>query len=66
MWAAVAVVLLTLLNIAGTMQSKTLQKVMEIVLIAGLVLFSIAALLVGGRPKPAAGAAAHFHRSASP
>jgi amino acid transporter len=55
-WAAVAVVLLTLLNIAGTMQSKTLQKVMEIVLIAGLVLFSIAALLVGGQPKPAAGA----------
>ena len=54
-WAAIAVVLLTLLNIAGTMQSKTLQKVMEIALIAGLVLFSVAALLVGGQPKPAAG-----------
>jgi basic amino acid/polyamine antiporter, APA family len=54
-WAALAVVVLTLLNLAGTMQSKTLQKVMEIALIAGLVLFSVAALLVGGQPKPAAG-----------
>lgn len=54
-WAAVAVVVLTLLNLAGTLQSKTLQKVMETALIAGLVLFSVAALLVGGSPKPAAG-----------
>jgi len=54
-WAGLAVVVLTLLNIAGTLQSKTLQKVMEIALIAGLVLFSVAALVVGGQPKPAAG-----------
>ena len=54
-WAALAVVVLTLLNIAGTMQSKTLQKVMEIALIAGLVLFSVAALVTGGQPKPATG-----------
>jgi basic amino acid/polyamine antiporter, APA family len=56
-WAAAAVVLLTLLNLAGTLQSKGLQKLMEIVLIAGLVAFSVAALAVGGTPKPAAGAA---------
>ena len=60
MWAAVAVVLLTLLNIAGTMQSKTLQKVMEIVLIAGLVLFSIAALLGGGQAAAGGGSLASF------
>src|SRR5947207_5394048 len=40
-WAAGAVVVLTALNFAGTLQSKALQKVMESVLIAGLVLFSI-------------------------
>jgi len=54
-WAAIAVVALTLLNVAGTLESKTLQKVMEVALIAGLVLFSIAALVIGGQPKPAAG-----------
>jgi amino acid transporter len=53
-WAAIAVAVLTLLNLAGTLRSKTLQKVMEIALIAGLVLFSVAALVVGGQPKPAA------------
>jgi basic amino acid/polyamine antiporter, APA family len=56
-WAAAAVIALTLLNLAGTLQSKALQKVMEIVLIAGLVAFSVAALAVGGTPKPASGAA---------
>jgi len=49
-------VLLTLLNLAGTLQSKTLQKVMETALIAGLVIFSLAALLIGGTPKPSTGA----------
>jgi amino acid transporter len=56
-WAAAAVAALTLLNLAGTLQSKSLQKVMEIVLIAGLVAFSVGALLAGGTPKPSAGAA---------
>src|SRR5262245_28933320 len=55
LWAGIAVVALTLLNFAGTLQSKTLQKVMEIGLIAGLVVFSAAALFGGGSPKPAAG-----------
>ena len=56
-WAAVAVVAFTLLNFAGTLQSKTLQKVMEVVLIAALVLLALAALTAGGTPKPAAPAA---------
>jgi amino acid transporter len=53
-WAALGVVVLTALNLAGTTQSKTLQKAMEIVLIAGMVAFSIAALAIGGAPKAAA------------
>jgi len=56
-WAAIAVAALTLLNLAGTLQSKAVQKVMEIALIAVLVAFSIAALVVGGAPKATAMAA---------
>src|SRR5436190_19827211 len=55
-WAAGAVVVLTALNFAGTLQSKALQKVMESVLIAGLVLFSLAAIVIGGSPKSSSGA----------
>src|SRR5256714_2250087 len=55
-WAALAVVVLTVLNFAGTLQAKWLQKAMEAVLISGLVLFSIAAIVIGGTPKPASGA----------
>ena len=54
-WAAVAVAVLTALNLAGTLHSKTLQKVMEVALIAGLIAFALAGLMVGGTPKPAAG-----------
>jgi amino acid transporter len=57
-WAALAVTALTLLNLAGTLQSKALQKVMETALVASLVAFSIAALILGGAPKPAAATAA--------
>jgi amino acid transporter len=56
LWAAAAVVVLTALNFAGTLQSKTSQKVMETVLISGLVLFSVAAIIIDGAPKPAAAA----------
>jgi len=56
-WAAAAVALLTVLNLVGTLQSKALQKLMESALIAGLVAFSIAAILIGGSPQPAAAAA---------
>jgi basic amino acid/polyamine antiporter, APA family len=57
-WAAVCVVALTALNIAGTLPTKTLQKVMEVVLIAALVLLGLAGLFSGGSPAPSATAAA--------
>ena len=53
-YAGLSVVTLTLLNLAGTLQTKTLQKVMEIALIAGLLFLAVAGMLVGGTPKPAA------------
>ena len=53
-WAALAVALLTVLNLVGTLQSKALQKLMESALITGLIVFSIAAILIGGAPPPAA------------
>jgi amino acid transporter len=56
-WAAIAVIALTALNLAGTVQSKTLQKVMEIALIGALVVLAIGALFAGGTPKPASGVA---------
>lgn len=57
-YAALSVIALTLLNFAGTLQSKTLQKVMEVVLIAGLLFLAIAGMVVGGTPVPAKSAAA--------
>src|SRR3954465_12283368 len=58
LWAAGAVAVLTLLNLVGTLQTKALQKVMETALIAGLVIFSLAAIAIGGAPAatPAANA----------
>src|SRR3981081_3461231 len=53
LWAALSVALLTVLNIAGTLQSKTLQKIMEVLLIAGLVLLAPPGLFAAGTPKPA-------------
>lgn len=52
-WAGIGVVALTALNFAGTLPSKTLQKVMGIALITALVLLALAALVWGGSPKPA-------------
>ena len=55
-WAAIGVAVLTALNFAGTLQSKTLQKVMEILLICALAAVAIGGIVVGGAPdKPAAG-----------
>ena len=60
-YAALSVAALTLLNIAGTLQTKNLQKVMESVLIAGLLFLAVAGLVAGGAPKPApAGAGGDF------
>ena len=53
LYAALSVVALTLLNLAGTLQSKMLQKVMETGLIAGLFALAAAGFLGGGTPKPA-------------
>jgi len=55
LWAAGATIVLTVLNIVGTLHSKALQKVMEATLITGLVLFSVAAIVIGGTPKAATG-----------
>jgi len=61
-WAAGAVAVLTLLNLIGTLQTKALQKVMESVLITGLVVFALAAIVIGGAPaaKPAANTSSSF------
>jgi APA family basic amino acid/polyamine antiporter len=59
-WAALAVAGLTALNFAGTLQSKLLQKVMEVALIAGLVVFSVAGLIQGGAPAETAAPGAGF------
>lgn len=52
-YAALSVVALSLLNIAGTLQTKNLQKVMESLLIAGLLFLAAAGLFSSGTPKPA-------------
>jgi len=57
LWAAIGVALLTGLNLAGTVQSKTLQKVMEILLILALLAIALAGIFAGGTPKPAAAGA---------
>jgi APA family basic amino acid/polyamine antiporter len=62
-WAAVSVIGLTLLNLAGTMPSKTLQKVMETLLILGLLGLALAGFTSGATPpppKPLSGAAIDF------
>ena len=53
-WAALGVALLTGLNLVGTLQSKTLQKVMEILLIAALAAVAIGGIALGNAPAPAA------------
>lgn len=53
-WAAIGVVLLTGLNLAGTLQSKSLQKFLEIALIASLVAIAVGGIAVGGAGRPAA------------
>jgi len=54
-WAAIGVALLTGLNLLGTLQSKTLQKVMEILLIVSLAAIAIGGIVKGAAPaQPAA------------
>jgi len=49
-WAVIGVVVLTGLNLAGTLQSKTLQKVMEILLITALGVIAIGGIALGSAP----------------
>jgi len=53
LYAALGVIALTALNVAGTLQSKALQKILQTLLFAGLVVIGIAGLATGGVPKPA-------------
>ena len=53
-WAALGVAALTALNLAGTPQSKTLQKVMEVLLILALLAIAVGGITAGGEAKPAA------------
>ncbi len=52
-YAALGVVALSALNFAGTTHSRTLQKILQTLLFAGLVAIGIAGLATGGVPKPA-------------
>jgi basic amino acid/polyamine antiporter, APA family len=55
-WAALGVSVLTGLNLAGTLQSKSLQKVMEILLIGALAAIAVGGIVTGSSPaQPAAG-----------
>jgi amino acid transporter len=55
-WAALGVALLTGLNLAGTLQSKLLQKIMEILLMTALTAIAIGGIVTGGAPaQPMAG-----------
>jgi basic amino acid/polyamine antiporter, APA family len=53
-YAALAVLALTALNVAGTVESKGLQKVMQILLFAGLAFLVVAGLMAGAPAKPVA------------
>ena len=56
-YAAIGVIALTALNVAGTVESKGLQKIMQILLFAGLAFLVIAGLMAGAPAKPAPSAA---------
>lgn len=54
-YAGIALLLLTLLNIAGTYQSKTAQNLLSLVLVAAMLLIVVVGFLnAGARPAPAA------------
>jgi len=53
LWAAIGVAALTGLNLLGTLQSKTLQKTMEVLLILALLGIAIGGIVTGGAPAQA-------------
>jgi len=52
-YAGIGVVALTVLNVVGTRESKTLQTVMQVALFAGLAFIALAGFLAGAPAKPA-------------
>jgi amino acid transporter len=52
-YAAIGVVALTALNVVGTLEAKTSQKVMQYLLFAGLIFIAIAGLVAGAPAKTA-------------
>jgi basic amino acid/polyamine antiporter, APA family len=53
-YAAIGVIALTALNVAGTLESKGLQKLMQLLLFAGLAFLVVGGLIAGAPAKPAA------------
>lgn len=53
-YAAAGVAALTAINVAGTVESKTLQRVMQVLLFAGLIFIALAGFLAPPAAKPAA------------
>jgi basic amino acid/polyamine antiporter, APA family len=53
-YAGIAVAVLTLLNFAGTLESKRFQIALQYLLFAGLIFIGVAGLLAGAPDKPAA------------
>jgi APA family basic amino acid/polyamine antiporter len=53
LWAAIGVAALTLLNLVGTPQSKTLQKVVQVLLILALVGVAAGGIIAGGAAEQA-------------
>jgi APA family basic amino acid/polyamine antiporter len=59
-YAALGVVALTALNVVGTRESKTLQKIMQVLLFAGLIFIAVAGLIAGAPAKPTTGTTGSF------
>ena len=53
-YAAIGVAVLTALNVAGTLESKAMQKFMQVLLFAGLLFICIAGFVAAAPARPAA------------
>src|SRR2546423_4721262 len=65
-YAALGVAVLTLRNFARTLESKTLQEIMQLLLFAGLVFIPLGGLVAGAPPGPAQAARRGSFRLALP
>jgi APA family basic amino acid/polyamine antiporter len=52
-YAAIGVIALTVLNVVGTRESKTLQSIMQVLLFAGLIFIALAGFIAGAPAKAA-------------